>query len=100
MCELDSFGRVANQIAAEMSNRLFVVVGSDRIRYGKDLGRIKTKTFREHVLLTQKPDLSRFRFLGTISPAQLVEIFSISDLHVYLIVSYVFSWGSLDALAC
>lgn len=96
----DIFVRVANRIAAEMSNVLFVVVGSDRVHYGNDSGRIRTKTFREHVLLTEKPDLSRFRFLGTVPPARLAELLSVSDLHVYLTVPFVLSWSVLNALAC
>ena len=96
----DIFVRVANRIAAQMSNVLFVVVGSDRIHYGNDASRIRTKSFREHVVLTEKPDLGRFRFLGTIPPAQLVDLFSISDLHVYLTVPFVLSWSVLNALAC
>jgi len=96
----DIFVRVANRIAAEMSNVLFVVVGSDQVHYGDDLRRVRTKTFREHVLLTEQPDLSRFRFLGRVSREQLADLFSISDLHVYLTVPFVLSWSLLNALAC
>ena len=96
----DIFVRVANRIAAEMPNVLFVVAGSDRVHYGDDLRRIREKTFREHVLLTERPDLSRFRFVGTLPPAQLADLFSISDLHVYLTVPFVLSWSLLNALAC
>ncbi|HEU5192825.1 MAG TPA: glycosyltransferase [Methylomirabilota bacterium] len=96
----DIFVRVANRIAAETSNVLFVVVGSDRTHYGDDAARIKTKTFRQHVLLAEKPDLRRFRFLGTVPPAQLADLFSIADLHVYLTVPFVLSWSLLNALAC
>src|SRR5262249_1117412 len=57
-------------------------------------------TFREHVLLTEKPDLTRFRFLGRVSRTELADLFSISDLHVYLTVPFVLSWSLLNALAC
>jgi glycosyltransferase involved in cell wall biosynthesis len=96
----DIFVRVANRIAAAMPNVLFVVVGSDRVHYGNDLRHIKTKTFREHVLQTEQPDLRRFRFLGTIPPEQLVEVLCLSDLHIYLTVPFVLSWSLLNALAC
>ena len=96
----DIFVRVANRIAAEMPNVLFVVAGSDRVHYGDDLRRIRETTFREHVLATERPDLSRFRFVGTLPPAQLADLFSISDLHVYLTVPFVLSWSLLNALAC
>jgi len=96
----DIFVRVANRIAAAMPNVLFVVVGSDRVHYGNDLRHIKTKTFREHVLQTEQPDLRRFRFLGTIPSEQLVEVLCLSDLHIYLTVPFVLSWSLLNALAC
>src|SRR2546427_6342442 len=96
----DIFMRVANRIAATMRNVVFVVVGSDRICYGGDTAHIKTKTFREHVLRTEKPYLRRFRFVGLVPPPRLVEIFSLSDLHMYLTVPFVLSWSPLNALAC
>lgn len=96
----DIFIRAAKIIAASMRNVLFVVVGSDRTCYGNDLRHIKTKTFREHVLAKEKPDLSRFRFLGPVKQPRLREIFSLSDLHIYLTVPFVLSWSPLNALAC
>ena len=96
----DIFVRVANRIAAAMPNVLFLVVGSDRIHYGNDLAHIQAKTFREHVLLQERPDLSRFRFLGTVSKEELATVLSLSDLHVYLTVPFVLSWSLLNAMAC
>lgn len=96
----DIFVRVAKRIVAEMRNVLFVVVGSDRSHYGNDARHIRAKTFREHVLRAERPDVSRFRFLGTVPRQQLAELFSMSDLHVYLTVPFVLSWSLLDALAC
>jgi glycosyltransferase involved in cell wall biosynthesis len=96
----DIFVRVANRIAKEMSNVLFVVVGSDRVCYGNDLDHIKTKTFREHVIQSEQPDLSRFRFLGIVPKTQLADRLSLSDLHFYLTVPFVLSWSLLNALAC
>ena len=96
----DVFVRVANRIAAEMPDVVFVVVGGDRVHYGNDLRHVTAKTFREHVLATEEPDLTRFRFLGLLPGATLAEVFSVSDLHVYLTVPFVLSWSLLDALAC
>jgi glycosyltransferase involved in cell wall biosynthesis len=96
----DIFVRVANRIAAEMPNVLFVVVGGDHVHYGNDLSHIQTRTFREHVLLQEQPDLARFRFLGVVSKPQLAEIFSLSDVHIFLTVPFVLSWSMLNALSC
>ena len=96
----DIFVRIANRIAKELSNVIFVVVGSDRVCYGNDLEHIKTKTFREHVIQTEQPDLTRFRFLGMVPKTQLAGLLSLSDLHLYLTVPFVLSWSLLNALAC
>jgi glycosyltransferase involved in cell wall biosynthesis len=96
----DVFVRVAARIAAERPDVLFVVVGGDRIHYGNDLRHVRAPSFREHVLRTERPDLRRFRFLGTVPAERLVEVLSLSDLHVYLTVPFVLSWSLLDALAC
>ncbi len=96
----DIFVQVAKRIAAAMPNVLFLVVGSDRVCYGNDLRHVKAKTFREHVLKAERPDLTRFRFLGTVPPVQLAGILSLSDLHLYLTVPFVLSWSLLNALAC
>ncbi len=96
----DIFVRVANRIAAEMPNVIFVVVGSDRIHYGNDETQIKTKTYREHVILQEKPDLSRFRFVGTVPKSELVEILSLGDVHIYLTAPFVLSWSVLNAMSC
>jgi len=96
----DIFMRVAHRIVQEMPNVLFVVVGSDRVCYGNDVSHIKTKTFWEHVIQTVGPDLSRFRFLGTVPRTTLADLWSLSDLHIYLTVPFVLSWSLLNALAC
>jgi glycosyltransferase involved in cell wall biosynthesis len=96
----DIFMRVAKRIAAEMPDVLFVVVGSDKTHYGNDKRHIAARSFREHVLDMEMPDLERFRFLGTLEPEQLADVLSLSDLHIYLTVPFVLSWSLLNAMAC
>lgn len=97
----DVFVRLAKRIAAERSDVLFVVVGGDRVHYGNDLRFVpEGKSFKEHVLSVESPDLSRFRFVGQVPRDALADLLSISDLHVYLTVPFVVSWSMLDAMAC
>ncbi len=96
----DIFIRVANRIALNMDNVIFVVVGSDRICYGNDKRHIQEESFRAYVLKNERPELDRFRFLGNVPPDELANIFSISDLHIYLTVPFVLSWSMLNALSC
>jgi glycosyltransferase involved in cell wall biosynthesis len=96
----DIFMRAANLIAREFPDVLFVVVGSDRVCYGGDQKHTSHATFREHVLAGDNYDLSRFVFTGLIPVSELVDILSLSDLHIYLTVPFVLSWSLMNALAC
>ncbi|MFO0909492.1 MAG: glycosyltransferase [Isosphaeraceae bacterium] len=96
----DVFMKVAKRIYQQYSNVVFVCVGSDRVCYGGDERHIQHKTFREHVLAGDDYDLNRFIFTGMVPVSGLVDIFSLSDLHIYLTVPFVLSWSLMDALAC
>jgi glycosyltransferase involved in cell wall biosynthesis len=76
------------------------VVGSEDSYHGPDLRYIPERSFLEHVLRQDRYDLGRFVFTGRVPSAQLVELFSLSDLHVYLTAPFVLSWSLFDALAC
>jgi glycosyltransferase involved in cell wall biosynthesis len=75
-------------------------VGADQTYYGGDERYIQHATFKEHVLSQDEYDLTRFCFTGQIPAKQLVEILSLSDLHIYLSVPFVLSWSLFNALAC
>ena len=45
-------------------------------------------------------DLSRIYFIGHLPYGQLLQIFQISQAHVYLTYPYVLSWSLLEAMAC
>lgn len=96
----DIFMRAAKKIYTADPRVVFLIVGSDRVCYGGDLKFIREKTFKEFVLKQDDYDLSRLLFLGQVKPADLVQILSLSDLHLYLTVPFVLSWSLLDALAC
>ena len=48
----------------------------------------------------EQPDLSHFLFPGMLPSRQLAELFSLSDLHIYLTVPFVLSWSLLNAMSC
>src|SRR5262249_52521872 len=52
------------------------------------------------VLASGDYDMTKFVFTGLVSVNALVDILSLSDLHVYLTVPFVLSWSLMDALAC
>ncbi len=96
----DIFMKMANRICLRRRDVLFIVVGEDRVCYGGDLKVTGTRTFKEWVLSSDQYDLSRFLFTGWLPAPELVKVFALSDLHVYLTVPFVLSWSLLNALAC
>ena len=96
----DIFMRVAKRIYEQFPDVVFAVVGSDRVCYGGDENHIEHKTFREHVMAQSGYDRDRFIFTGLLGVSKLVDLWSISDLHLYFTVPFVLSWSMVDALAC
>src|SRR5262249_48762184 len=79
---------------------VFFVVGEDRVCYGGDSEITGCKSFKEWVLAQDDYDLSRFVFTGLLPTAALVQLFAVTDVHIYLTVPFVLSWSLMDALAC
>jgi len=96
----DIFMQTAKRIYQRRNDVLFVVVGEDRVCYGGDLDFTGGQTFKQWVLARDDFDMSRFLFTGLLPTPALAQMFSISDLHIYLTVPFVLSWSLMDALAC
>lgn len=96
----DIFMKVAKTICDRRNDVIFVVVGEDRICYGGDERFIGGKSFKHWVLSQDDYDLSRILFLNRIPPTELANLFSITNLHLYLTVPFVLSWSLMNALAC
>ena len=76
------------------------MVGEDRVCYGGDADFTGSTSFKQWVLARDDYDLARFIFTGHMPTATLVDLFALSDLHIYLTVPFVLSWSLMDALAC
>jgi glycosyltransferase involved in cell wall biosynthesis len=96
----DVFMKAADIVCRRRTDVLFVVVGGDGSHYSPDAAITGGKPFRQWVLERGKYDLSRFHFTGSVPATELAELFSVTDLHVYLTVPFVLSWSLLNALAC
>ncbi len=96
----DIFMKTANVLCQQRKDVIFVVVGEDRVCYGGDAEFTGSKSFKEWVLARDDYDLSRFIFTGLVPTATLLQIFALSDLHIYLTVPFVLSWSLMNALAC
>lgn len=95
----DQFMKLAQRIAQEHFDVVFIVVGGEEIYYGWDKLHTGQPSFKQWVLSQGDYDLSRFIFLNYIEPSVLSEILCLSDLHIYLTVPFVLSWSMFDALA-
>lgn len=96
----DIFMRVAKRICDARPDIVFMVIGSDEVVYGNDLEHIEGGSLKEHILRQDDYDLDRIRFLGWLPREDLVNVLSLSDLHIYLTIPFVLSWSLLNAMAC
>ena len=96
----DIFMKIAARIAAQRSDVVFLVVGTDKVYYGGDMNYTTAPSFRLQVLEDEAVDLSRFRFTGFVPQETLADILSASDLHIYLTEPFIASWSMVDAMSC
>jgi glycosyltransferase involved in cell wall biosynthesis len=95
----DIFMRLAQRVLRDRADVLFVVAGDPETYYGWDALWTGGLSFKDWVLRQHGYDLSRFLFLGQVSPEELAHVLCLSDLHVYLTVPFVPSWSLFNALA-
>lgn len=95
----DIFMKVAQRIGQELGDVLFLIAGEERTNYGHERHHIGNQTFKQWVLSQGHYDLDRFHFLGRIPADELVTLYSLSDLHIYLTVPFVLSWSLMQAMA-
>lgn len=74
-----------------------VVVGSDRVAYGKSLP--DGKTYKQLMLETLPLDLSRLHFTGSLPYDQYLQVLQASSVHIYLTRPFVLSWSMLEAMS-
>lgn len=74
-----------------------VVVGEDRVAYGKKLP--NGQTYRQAMLEKLDLDLSRLHFTGRLPYALYLQVLQASSVHLYLTRPFVLSWSMLEALS-
>lgn len=75
----------------------FVVVGEDRVAYGKKLP--DGKTFKQAMLEQYDFDMSRLHFTGRLPYGQYLKVLRASSVHIYLTRPFVLSWSMLEAMS-
>ncbi len=74
-----------------------VIVGEDRVAYGKQLP--DGKTYKQLMLNKVPLDLNRVHFTGLLPYNQYLQVLQASSVHVYLTRPFVLSWSMLEALS-
>lgn len=74
-----------------------VIVGSDRVCYGKSLP--DGKSYKDSILEKVPLDLSRLHFTGPLPYGQYRQVIQASAVHVYLTRPFVLSWSMLEAMS-
>ncbi|NEO56198.1 MAG: glycosyltransferase [Okeania sp. SIO3B5] len=74
-----------------------VIVGSERVCYGKSLP--NGKTYKQEMLEKIPLDLSRVHFVGSLPYGLYLKVIQASDVHVYLTRPFVLSWSMIESLS-
>lgn len=93
-----TFMHAATKLARQNPDAQFVIAGGDGVSYGQ--ARKDGRTWRDVMMAETQIDPSRIHFLGQIPHDQLIRMYQISSLHVYLTYPFVLSWSVLEAMAC
>ena len=75
----------------------FVIVGKNRVAYGKPLP--EGKTYKEEMLEKFPLDLNRVHFTDLIPYEEYLQVLRASSVHIYLTRPFVLSWSMLEALS-
>jgi glycosyltransferase involved in cell wall biosynthesis len=73
-----------------------VIVGDDRVCYGKSL---PNGSYKDLMLKKVPLDLSRVHFTGSLPYAQYLQVIQASSVHVYLTRPFVLSWSMIEAMS-
>ncbi len=95
----DVFMKIADKICRLRPDVHFVVAGKKKTHYGSEAMHLKGKTFYDYVIDKGNYDLSRFTFLDWIPEPALVDLYRLSDCHVYWTMPFTLSWSFFQALS-
>jgi glycosyltransferase involved in cell wall biosynthesis len=95
----DIFMKMAKRIYRAIDDVVFLIAGKEETCYGHERYHLGNQSFKQYVLSRDDYDLKRFHFFGWVSIEDLITLFSLSDLHVYLTVPFILSWSLVEAMS-
>jgi glycosyltransferase involved in cell wall biosynthesis len=78
-------------------NAHVVVVGEDRVAYGRKLP--DGDSYRKRALEGGRFDMARLHFTGLLPRPSYLKVLQASSVHVYLTVPFVLSWSMMEAMS-
>lgn len=92
------FIRSVPQILEKRPNAHIVIVGEDRVCYGKK--RPDGQTYKAIMEKEIHLDPEKVHFLDPLPYGRYLQVLQASTVHVYLTVPFVLSWSVLEAMSC
>lgn len=91
------FMAAAAEVLRRRPNAHVVVVGEDRVAYGKKLP--EGDSWKKRMLAEHSFDEERLHFTGLIPRDRYLKVLQASSVHVYLTVPFVLSWSMMEAMS-
>jgi len=91
------FMRAASELQKLYPKMHVVIVGQDRVAYGRTLP--DGQTFKQKMLAELDFDMDRLHFTGLLPYGEYLKVIRISSAHVYLTVPFVLSWSMLETMS-
>lgn len=91
------FMRALAKLQKMRPNMHAVIVGEDRVAYGKPLP--DGESYKNKMLAELTLDLDRVHFTGLLPRPQYLQVLQASSLHTYLTVPFVLSWSMMESMS-
>jgi len=85
------------EILKRRPNAHAVILGEDRVAYGKKLE--TGDSFKKRALKEHQFDMNRVHFTGLLPRNKYLEVLQASSAHVYLTIPFVLSWSMMEAMS-
>ncbi len=92
------FMRAATLLMKKRPGLHVIIVGQDRVAYGKKLP--ESDGWGKRMVEELKPDMSRLHFTGLLPYGEYVKVMQASTVQAYLTVPFVLSWSLIETLSC
>lgn len=91
------FMKALELVLKERPNAHAVIVGEDRVAYGRKLK--DGDSYKQRALKECDLDLDRVHFTGLLPRDQYLKVLQASSAHVYLTIPFVLSWSMMESMS-